>query len=123
MTSGLSSDSVVRSLASNVTPPAAELQRRWRLGQAPPIEAFVTEWPTISAGDLAAVARVDLRQRWRRGEQPGADEYLARLPQLCADAGLVVDLIYAEFLIREELGDEPSLANLQRQFAQHAVEL
>src|SRR4029453_16727863 len=124
MTTGPAPDSVVRPAeGSAMTTPAAEFQRRWRLGQESRLEGFLAEWPGILARDLAAVVRVDLRQRWRRGEQPGAHDYLARFPQLCTDAGLVVDLIYAEFLIREELGDEPSLANLQRQFPQHAVEL
>jgi eukaryotic-like serine/threonine-protein kinase len=123
MTSGPSSDSAVRPLTSGAISPAAEFQRRWWLGQAPKMESFVAEWPAISSGELAAVARVDLRQRWRRGEHPGAEEYLLRFVQLSDDAGLAVDLIYAEFLIREELGGEPSLVDFQRRYPQHAAEL
>jgi len=123
MTSGSSSDAAVHPPESGVPPPAAELQRRWRLGQEPQVEVFLAEWPVISPRDLAAVVRVDLRQRWRRGEQPGTRDYLRRFPQLQVDAELVVDLLYAEFLIREELGDCPSLAEFGRQFPEHVIEL
>src|SRR5262245_12811980 len=91
--------------------PAAELQRRWQAGQAPQVEAFVAEWSVELPQELAELVRVDLRQRWRRGEQPLAEEYLSRFPQLQNAADLAVDVIYAEFLVREELGHKPTLAD------------
>ena len=77
----------------------------------------------MSVSELATVARIDLRQRWRRGEQPAAGDYLARFPQLQAEPELVVDLIYSEFLVREELGQRPQLGELQQQYPQYAEEL
>src|SRR5262245_25009101 len=123
MTSGSSSKSVIRPPGSGSLPPAAELQRRWKLGQEPSIEEFLAEWPEISPRDLAAVLRVDLRQRWRQGEQLGSEEFLRRFPQLASEAELVVDLIYTEFLIREELYHRPALAEFEGRFPEHAQEL
>ena len=84
--------------------PAAELRRRWRSGPQPAVESF------LSSGRRA-------RQRsWRQscGSICGSDggkasgrwpvDYFARFPELLADAELAIDLIYAEFLIREEVG-------------------
>ncbi len=112
----------VRSPAS-CAPPSVEFQRQWQTGQKPRIETFLSQRPAMSVSEVAAVVRVDLRQRWRSGEQLGASDYLARFPQLLADTALVVDLIYTEFLVREELGERLHLSHLQRQFPQHADEL
>src|SRR5262245_11129231 len=123
MTSGSSSKSVVRPPGSGSLPPAAELQRRWKLGQEPSVEAFLAEWPGISPRDLEAVVRVALRQGWLQGGQLGSEEVLRRFPQRASEAELVVDLIYTEFLIREELRHEPALAEFERRFPEHAQEL
>lgn len=103
--------------------PSTEFQRQWQTGQQPRIEAFVSGQPGLSVSELAAIARVDLRQRWRRGERPAASDYLTRFPQLQSDPAQVVDLIYCEFLVREELGERCHMPLLQAQFPQHAAEL
>jgi serine/threonine protein kinase/WD40 repeat protein len=105
------------------TPAPLEFQRQWQAGQPPPIEAFLSQRPAISVTELAAVTRIDLRQRLRCGEQLGASGYLTRFPQLLTDASLAVDLIYTEFLVREELGERLHLPLLQQQFPQYADEL
>jgi hypothetical protein len=89
---------------------AAELRHRWQSGQQPRIEEYLAERPAESPAELAAIARVDLRQRWRRGERPRADEYLARFPAIGISAELAIDVIYSEFLAREELGEQPQVA-------------
>lgn len=104
-------------------PTAAEFQRQWQGGQQPQIESFLSQRSAIPLSELAAVLRVDLRQRLRRGEQVAVGDYLSRFPQLLADATLVVDLIYTEFLVREELGERAHMPLLQAQFPQHAAEL
>jgi serine/threonine protein kinase/WD40 repeat protein len=93
------------------------------MGMVPGIEAFLAEWPGISPRDLAAVVRVDLRQRWRQGERPTAEDFLRRFPQLQSEVDSVVDLIFAEFLIREELRQDPVLAEFEHRFPEHAAEL
>jgi serine/threonine protein kinase len=112
----------VRTPASGA-PPSVEFQRQWQTGAQPRIETFLSQRPAMPVSELAVVVRVDLRQRLRRGEQVGANEYLTRFPQLLADAALAVDLIYTEFLVREELGESLELSHLQEQFPQYADEL
>lgn len=104
-------------------PPSVEFQRQWQVGQQPRIDAFLAQQPAMSVNELGAVVRVDLRQRWRSGEQIGASDYLTRFPQLLAEPALAVDLIYSEYLVREELGERFHLAFLQQQFPQFAAEL
>jgi serine/threonine-protein kinase len=123
MTSPFSSEPDFRTLAGGLLEPAAELQRRWKSGQKPRIEQFLNEWPGISPRELAAVMRVELRQRWRQGQKPRAEDFLERFPQLRTEVEDVVDLIYAEFLIREELCQNPSLEEFERRFPEHAQEL
>jgi WD40 repeat protein len=74
----------------------------------------------------------DLAARLRRGEPAGAEDYLARHPVLANDTEAAVELIYWEFLAREDLGQRPAVEEflarftpwrdrLQRQLAVHAV--
>ncbi len=112
----------VRSPGS-IEPPSVGFQRHRLSEPQPHIEAFLSQLPTISVSELAAVMRMDLRQRLRCGEQLGAGDYLTRFPQLLDDASLVIDLIYTEFLVREELGERLHLSLLQQQFPQYAAEL
>lgn len=112
----------VCSTTSNA-PAAVEFQRQWQTGAYPRIETYLSQIPAISLRELAAVVRVDLRQRLRRGEELAASDYLTRFPQLSAEPVQVIDLIYTEFLVREELGERLELSHLQREFPQYAEEL
>src|SRR4029453_4372566 len=87
-------------------------------GQVPALEDFLAKWSTaewssalprqaVSARELAALVSLDQRERWRRGQRPAAEEYLRRFPQLLSDNELALDVIYSEFLLREELGQQP----------------
>jgi serine/threonine protein kinase/WD40 repeat protein len=116
------SDEAVSSPAT-IAPPYIEFQRQWQAGQPQRIETFLSQRPALSASELAAVVRVDLRQRWRSGESSTTSDYLTRFPQLQADPALLVDLIYTEYLVREELGERSHLPLLQGQFPQYAAEL
>jgi WD40 repeat protein len=90
----------------------AELKQRWQLGAAPLLEDFLQEWSSecadrISERELVSLISLDQRERWRLGQRPAAEEYLQRFPQLAADDELALDVIYGEFLLREELGERP----------------
>ncbi|MFO0845750.1 MAG: protein kinase [Gemmataceae bacterium] len=73
-----------------------------------------------SATALAATLRQDQRRRWRGGERPLAEEYLARHPELLGDAEAALDLIFNEFLLREELGESPGVDEYRRRFPEQA---
>ena len=91
----------------------AELKQRWQRGAAPLVEDFLREWSSsectysISARELVSLVGLDQRERWLRGQRPAAEDYLQRFPQLAADDELALDVIYGEFLLREELGQRP----------------
>src|SRR5437870_4251429 len=59
-----------------------------------------------------------LDRRLRGGEACGADMLLAASPALAANADLAVELIYTEFVTRQELGQNPSPAEWYQRFPQ-----
>ncbi len=58
--------------------------------------------PAPPPPDLAA-ARLSIEEEWGRGNRVPAEWYLARVPG--ADANVVLDLVYLEYVLREEAGD------------------
>jgi eukaryotic-like serine/threonine-protein kinase len=59
---------------------------------------------------------VDQVRRWRAGQLVPAESYLARYPGLRDDNKAVFELIYGEYLLREERGERPSAAELRWRF-------
>src|SRR5262245_19857514 len=108
---------------------AAELGRQWRCGKAPVLEDFLADWssagprPAVSARELAELVSFDQRERWRHDQRPAAEEYLRRFPQLLSDDELALDVIYSEFLLREELGQDPKSLEYQLRFPDFAETL
>lgn len=49
----------------------------------------------------------NLKQAWRAGEFPDAESALREHPDLLQYRSLVVDLVYEEYCVREEIGDIP----------------
>ncbi len=74
-------------------------------------------WPSRS--DLIRLQE-DQRLRWGRGERVLVEDYLSTLPQPPDEPEDVLDLIYHEVLVREELGDDPGLDEYLRRFPQFA---
>src|SRR3954451_14689541 len=67
------------------------------------------------AGARLAILRADLSLRWDAGDRVGARWYLERFKDLGEEAS--VALIYEEFCLREEDGDEPDPAEFLARFA------
>jgi hypothetical protein len=61
-----------------------------------------------SSTSLLALLRHDQRQRWLHGDRVSAEWYLERHPDLAAGPEAVLDLAYAEFVLREDLGEAPT---------------
>src|SRR5262245_1940444 len=59
--------------------------------------------------------------RWESGDPVLLEELLAAHPGLANDSEALVDLLYAEVLLREEHGQRPGLDEYQRRFP-HVVE-
>jgi hypothetical protein len=99
---------------------AERLSQRWRQGERPDVDAFLTEAGPLLPAEVAAVLRVDQRQRWQAGERVPAEDYLRRHPAVAASAEAVVDLVYGEFLLRERLGERPDPDEYRRRFPAYA---
>jgi eukaryotic-like serine/threonine-protein kinase len=100
--------------------PAAALQALWRQGQRPDVQEFLGRWPGLAPLDVVAVLRVDQRQRWQAGERVPVEAYLERFPGVGADGEGVLDLVYSEFLLREEFGETPVLDEYRERFPTQA---
>jgi len=71
---------------------------------------------------LAELIKVDLENRWKANRDPKPLEaYLAEFPELVAE--LPVDLIYEEFHIRRQAGDDLSTEDCLARFPKQAREL
>lgn len=90
-------------------PPAALDEIVARAQRLPPTEAI-------------EFLRSDQRQRWAHGAPIPAESYLEAAPTL-ANHEHFFDLIYSEFLLREERGESPTLEEYQQRFPQLAGQL
>jgi serine/threonine-protein kinase len=82
--------------------------------------------PSLSASpdtDLLYRLRADQSERWRRGERVLVEDYLRQYPQLDQDEGLLLDLVYAEVLLREQGAETPTVEEYVHRFPSHAEAL
>jgi WD40 repeat protein/tRNA A-37 threonylcarbamoyl transferase component Bud32/Tfp pilus assembly protein PilF len=103
--------------------PADRLWARWRQGERPDLDAFLAQAGSLTPGQLAAVLRVDQRERWRAGKRVLAESYLQRYPCVAADADGLLDLVYNEFLLRDQRGEGPTAEEYLHRFPDHAEAL
>src|SRR5258708_536489 len=61
-------------------------------------------------------AAAELTQRLRAGEACGAEQMFARFPELAGHAEAALELVYTEFVVREDLGQESSLVEWRARF-------
>jgi serine/threonine protein kinase len=72
---------------------------------------------------LLGQLRADQHERWKRGDRRPAERYFAEHHELQSNERLLVDLIYSEFCLREELGENPEPGEYLERFPQFAGEL
>lgn len=98
----------------------------WRLceeGRRPDPRQFVAQLQVVQPRHVAAILRMDQRFRWHQDDPLPAERYLKDFPAVAADADASFDLIYGEFLLREELGDEPECKDFLERFPDHTQRL
>ncbi len=105
------------------TDPVQELWLLWRQGQRADVQQFLERAGQLTPPQVAAVLLVDQRERWLTGERLLAESYLPLYPTLRGDLEYAVELIYGEFLLREELGEGPTAAEYLERFPQYAPRL
>ena len=87
-----------------------------------PCTLDTTVWDADSLGPEELVARLceDQVRRWNLGQRVPAEAYLARCPGLELESEAAFELIYSEFLLREQLGDSPTTEEFSWRFPQFA---
>ncbi|MBI3408694.1 MAG: protein kinase [Planctomycetes bacterium] len=96
--------------------PARQLWRLWCSGQSPEVREFVDKAGPLSQNQVAAVLQIDQRARREHGDKVSAETYLEGFPALGNDREARLDLVYGEYLLREELGEKPCLDEYARRF-------
>ena len=97
----------------------AEVRQCWRRGEPPDLEEMLRRHPGASCQELATAIRLDQSEHWRQGRKIGAAEYLARFASRL-DREAAIDVIYADFLLREGYGENPQIEAFQQSFPQYA---
>jgi WD40 repeat protein/Tfp pilus assembly protein PilF len=95
----------------------------WRQGQAPNVADFLATAGTRDPDELLAVLRVDQFERFRLGESVRVETYIDAVPALAGYREQTLDLIFAEYLLREESGERPAAEEYFQRFPQYAQEL
>ncbi len=75
----------------------------------------------LSLRELVDAIWDDQRRRFAAGEHPLAEEYLQQHPVIAKVERLAVDVIYAEFVLRAEMGAALTPADFTRRFPQYAA--
>ena len=89
--------------------PARRLWSFWRKGQQPRVEDFLAQAGIRDPDRIVAVLRVDQWERCRLGQRIPAETYLEAFPAVRDQPEHVVELVLGEYLLREEIGERPSL--------------
>src|SRR5262249_9860149 len=95
----------------------------WRQGQQPDIADFLAAAGTSDPDEVLAVLRVDQTERFRLGQSVRVETYLDAVPALRDNRDQLLDLIFAEYLLRDESGQRPAAEEYFRRFPQYAQEL
>jgi hypothetical protein len=103
--------------------PARRLWSLWRQGQQPRVADFLDQAGVRVPEEIVMALRVDQAERCRLGQWVPAEEYLAAFSAVRDDPAATVDLVFAEFLLREEQGERPPLEEFLHRFPQYAEEL
>ncbi|MCA9177543.1 MAG: protein kinase [Planctomycetales bacterium] len=65
---------------------------------------------------LAELIKIDIEHRWARGEHATLEDYAREFPELGDVESISIDLVVAEFNVRVECGEAPTLEELRRRF-------
>lgn len=91
--------------------------------RATTLEAVLEHAALLEPRELVELLARDQVARWQRGERILAEDYLELSSVLKSQAEAACDLIYGEFLLREEHGESPSLDDYLGRFPQYADSL
>jgi WD40 repeat protein/Tfp pilus assembly protein PilF len=95
----------------------------WRQGQQPDVADFLAAAGICDPVEILAVLRVDQFERFRLGQPFRVEDYLDAVPALRNHHEQILDLIFAEYLLREEMGERPAPDEFLKRFPRYAQEL
>jgi formylglycine-generating enzyme required for sulfatase activity len=72
---------------------------------------------------LVQVLQSDQERCWAAGERPVVEDYLRQQPQLAEQPQAVVALLYQEFRLRQQAGEQPQLSEFAARFPELAAAL
>jgi hypothetical protein len=91
--------------------------RRFAKGYLPPVG------DPLHVTALLELIPIDLDNRWARRERLLLEDYLDSYPELGSSDKLPVDLIYAEYRVRVQRRDTPTMESYRRRFPQQFAAL
>ncbi len=98
----------------------------WQNSDAPPeISAHLPDNPpALRRLTLVEMIKIDMEQRWGGKREPKmVEQYLDEFPELVTGAGVPCDLVYEEYHVRKQQGDDVTVAEYCDRFPTRAVEL
>jgi serine/threonine protein kinase len=96
------------SVSNQVLEIGARFEDAWRGGGPPAIADYLPPGGPERLAVLVHLVHVDLERRLKAGEPVRVASYLVRYPELADDAGVVVDLLAAEYQLRRR--QDPALS-------------
>jgi eukaryotic-like serine/threonine-protein kinase len=98
--------------------PDLTLESLWDRGAAPEVQTFIAtlERPPLDIDALVAVLRVDQHRRWLAGERVDVSTYRRDFPILQSSTEAFFELLFHEFLIREQLGEQPESSEYEKRY-------
>jgi WD40 repeat protein len=103
--------------------PARRLWHLWSQGQRPEVDDFLEQAGIRDPERIVRVLRIDQRERSRLGQWIPAEAYIDLFPGVSEEPEHAVDLVFAEYLLREERGEQPALEEYMSRFPRYADEL
>jgi serine/threonine-protein kinase len=98
--------------------PVQEFESLWEKGQVPNVREFLLKTTNLTPQQIVEVLCIDQWQRWQQGDRIPAETYLEMHPVLASHPEIAFDLVYGEFLLREQSGEEPPTESFNRRFPQ-----
>jgi serine/threonine protein kinase len=114
------SDANARRTQTRDLTPEQQFWQLCRQGRPPELAGFLAGRTGLTPADAAAVIAIDQFERWSAGERVPAEEYLKLVPEGGDRDQAVCDVIWGEYLLREQLGEAPAAAEFISRFPAQA---
>src|SRR5206468_4242808 len=94
-------------------PPGAN---SWSAELSPLARELLQHAEKMTAAEMLPFLFFDQRERWQTGERIPAEAYLRMLAGIPKGSECAFELIYSEFILREEMGEDPDLEDYLQRF-------